>query len=169
MLYSYPVVIATSVLMFICATISPLTYSPLTYAAEHNNGRSGVSSASMKTEQQANPIQGTWQLVSGRYLNEQQQWVDYASLNLSAIKIIAASHFSFTTVQQTATGPKFWAAGTGTYQLTNTTYTEQPSLNSFGAVVGQEFVFEYQLKNNQLHTQRVENGDLQEVEVWQRL
>ena len=112
---------------------------------------------------------GSWQLVSGRYLNEKHEWVDYQNLNLSAIKVISARHFSFTTVKNVDGVSQFWAAGSGTYQATATEYTEQPELNSFGAAKGAEFVFSYAIKGQELHTQRVENGELKEVEVWQRL
>jgi len=112
---------------------------------------------------------GSWQLVSGRYLNENHEWVDYQNLNLSAIKVISARHFSFTTMKNVDGVSQFWAAGSGTYQATATEYTEQPELNSFGAAKGAEFVFSYAIKGQELHTQRVENGELKEVEVWQRL
>ena len=112
---------------------------------------------------------GSWQLVSGRYLNEKHEWVDYQSLNLSAIKVISARHFSFTTMKNVDGVSQFWAAGSGTYQATATEYTERPELNSFGAAKGAEFVFSYAIKGQELHTQRVENGELKEVEVWQRL
>lgn len=112
---------------------------------------------------------GSWQLVSGRYLNEKHEWVDYQILNLSAIKVISARHFSFTTMKNVDGVSQFWAAGSGTYQATATEYTERPELNSFGAAKGAEFVFSYAIKGQELHTQRVENGELKEVEVWQRL
>ncbi|WP_300483710.1 hypothetical protein, partial [Shewanella sp.] len=69
---------------------------------------------------------GSWQLVSGRYLNEKHEWVDYQNLNLSAIKVISARHFSFTTVKNVDGVSQFWAAGSGTYQATATEYTELP-------------------------------------------
>ncbi|AEG12019.1 hypothetical protein Sbal183_1523 [Shewanella baltica OS183] len=118
---------------------------------------------------QALALVGSWQLVSGRYLNEKHEWVDYQSLNLSAIKVISARHFSFTTMKNVEGVSQFWAAGSGTYQATATEYTERPELNSFGATKGAEFVFSYAIKGQELHTQRVENGELKEVEVWQRL
>ncbi|MCS6209613.1 hypothetical protein [Shewanella baltica] len=111
---------------------------------------------------------GSWQLVSGRYLNEKHEWVDYQNLNLSAIKVISARHFSFTAIKNVDGVSQFWAAGSGTYQATATEYTERPELNSFGAAKGAEFVFSYAIKGQELHTQRVENGVLKEVEVWQR-
>ena len=117
---------------------------------------------------EANPLIGTWQLVSGQYLDEKQQWVDYRSLDLASIKIISDSHFSFTTIKNVQGSKQFWAAGTGTYQLTDKYYIETPELNSFG-VVGTAFKFEYTIKQDKLFTKRLENGVLKEQEVWQRI
>jgi hypothetical protein len=118
---------------------------------------------------ESNPLIGTWQLVSGQYLDEKQQWVDYKSLHLTSIKIISKSHFSFTTMKSVQGSKQFWAAGTGTYHLTDTFYIEKPVLNSFGVAEDVSFKFEYQLKQNQLHTKRVENGVLKETEIWRRI
>ncbi|WP_237162673.1 hypothetical protein [Shewanella halifaxensis] len=122
---------------------------------------------------QDNPLQGSWKLVSGKYLDGKGKWVDYADLKLSAIKLISANHFSFTTVKNIGTTeqPKneFWAAGTGRYQYTATDYVEFPELNSFGVKPGVSFVFTYELKGNEWHTKRTEGGTLKEVEVWVKL
>ncbi|WP_434938497.1 hypothetical protein ACRWQN_14425 [Shewanella sp. HL-SH8] len=118
---------------------------------------------------ESNPLIGTWQLVSGQYLDDKQQWVDYKSLHLTSIKIISKSHFSFTTMKSVQGSKQFWAAGTGTYQLTDQFYIEKPVLNSFGVAEDVSFKFEYQLKQNQLHTKRVENGVLKETEIWRRI
>ncbi|WP_338727699.1 hypothetical protein V8687_07925 [Shewanella baltica] len=142
-----------------------------------NNAETASTEASVDTATgsaaqvpaQALALVGSWQLVSGRYLNEKHEWVDYQNLNLSAIKVISARHFSFSTMKNVDGVSQFWAAGSGTYQATATEYTERPELNSFGAAKGAEFVFSYAIKGQELHTQRVENGELKEVEVWQRL
>ncbi|AQS37133.1 hypothetical protein Sps_01973 [Shewanella psychrophila] len=133
-----------------------------------------LSSTVLATEQSANPFIGSWQLASGKYLDDKGEWQNYQSLNLTAIKVISASHFSFTTmkeIEQTGGENKqeFWAAGTGRYEFTESQYIEYPQLNSFGVSPGESFAFEYQIKGQQLHTKRVEEGELKEVEVWQRL
>lgn len=122
-----------------------------------------------------NPVQpnqallGSWQLVSGRYLDDKAQWVDYQTLNLTAIKVISEGHFSFTTMKMVEGQRQFWAAGAGTYQATATEYRERPELNSFGVSDRAEFVFSYRIEGHQWHTQRFEEGELKEAEVWQRL
>ena len=148
------------------------TASSVVMSAETASAEASVDTATGLAAQvsaQALALVGSWQLVSGRYLNEKHEWVDYQILNLSAIKVISARHFSFTTMKNVDGVSQFWAAGSGTYQATATEYTERPELNSFGAAKGAEFVFSYAIKGQELHTQRVENGDLKEVEVWQRL
>ncbi|MCS6135362.1 hypothetical protein G3496_10500 [Shewanella baltica] len=148
------------------------TASSVVMSAETASTEASVDTATGSAAQvpaQALALVGSWQLVSGRYLNEKHEWVDYQNLNLSAIKVISARHFSFSTMKNVDGVSQFWAAGSGTYQATATEYTEQPELNSFSAAKGAEFVFSYAIKGQELHTQRVENGELKEVEVWQRL
>ncbi|WP_227992507.1 hypothetical protein [Shewanella sp. YLB-07] len=133
-----------------------------------------LSSTALATELSTNPFIGSWQLESGKYLDDRGEWQDYKNLNLTAIKVISSSHFSFTTMKEIeqADGKKrqeFWAAGSGRYEFTDSQYIEYPQLNSFGVTPGESFAFEYQMKGQQLHTKRIEQGVLKEVEVWQRL
>ncbi|WP_229380944.1 hypothetical protein [Shewanella psychropiezotolerans] len=133
-----------------------------------------LTSTALASELMANPFIGSWQLASGKYLDDKYEWQDYKNLNLTAIKVISFSHFSFTTMKEIeqADGKKrqeFWAAGSGRYEFTDSQYIEYPQLNSFGVTPGESFVFEYQMKGQQLHTKRIEQGVLKEVEVWQRL
>ncbi|GIU49023.1 hypothetical protein TUM4438_31750 [Shewanella sairae] len=120
-----------------------------------------------------NPFIGSWQLVSGKYLDGKGQWVDYSDLKLSAIKVISAQYFSFTTVKNTGTDEKtvneFWAAGSGSYTFTANDYVESPELNSFGVKSGVSFAFTYNIEGDVWRSERTEEGELKEVEVWQKL
>ncbi|MGS0682704.1 hypothetical protein ACVBIL_16320 [Shewanella sp. 125m-7] len=120
-----------------------------------------------------NPFMGSWKLVSGKYLDGKGNWVDYADLKLSAIKVITANHFSFTTIKNTGTDKKpvneFWAAATGSYEYTATDYIEFPELNSFGVKPGVSFAFTYELEGREWRTKRTEEGQLKELEVWFKL
>lgn len=116
-----------------------------------------------------NPLIGSWALLSGEYLNNKNQWVNYQDLQLDAIKVISEKYFSFTTMKQESAGKSFWAAGTGKYQITNEHYIEFPSLNSFNVKEGESFKFSYQIVGNEWHTQRYEQGKLSEKEVWKKL
>ncbi|QYJ76445.1 hypothetical protein [Shewanella sp. FJAT-52076] len=128
----------------------------------------GTDSTAMgATDAQA--LIGSWELVSGRYLDGEGRWVSYNTLGLVAIKVISAGHFSFTTMKTVKNKPEFWAAGAGEYRIDGMSYTEYPSFNSFQVPQGQGFSFDYELIGNQWHTKRFEDGVLKEEEVWQRL
>ncbi|QQX81965.1 hypothetical protein JK628_09200 [Shewanella sp. KX20019] len=120
-----------------------------------------------------NPFIGSWSLVSGKYLDGKGEWVNYGDLKLSAIKVISASHFSFTTMKNIGTEaePKseFWAAGTGRYKYTETEYTEYPEFNSFGVKPNTPFTFFYEISEDKWQTRRIEDGVLKEQELWIKL
>lgn len=120
-----------------------------------------------------NPFVGSWQLVSGKYLDGKGKWVHYGELKLTAIKVISANHFSFTTMKNTGTIDKpkqeFWAAGTGSYTFTDSDYVEYPQLNSFGVAPDKPFAFTYVIQGEEWQTKRIENGELKEQELWKKL
>lgn len=155
------------------ALILPLT--PLSSQATANElSDAEPSSSEVKAKEiSTNPFIGSWQLNSGKYLDDKGQWQDYEALNLTAIKVLSDSHFSFTTMKMVekegVKKQEFWAAGTGKYEFTDTRYIEFPALNSFGVAPGESFGFDYQIKGHELHTQRIEEGVLKEVEVWLKL
>ncbi|MCL1093267.1 hypothetical protein [Shewanella kaireitica] len=130
----------------------------------------GVQTSTLAAD---NPFVGSWQLVSGKYLDGKGKWIHYGDLKLSAIKVISASHFSFTTMKNVGTLDKpkqeFWAAGTGSYTYSETDYIEYPQLNSFGVAPDKPFAFTYEIKGDKWQTQRVENGELKEQELWKKL
>lgn len=127
----------------------------------------------LKAAEKANPFIGSWQLVSGKYLDGKGQWVEYSDLKLSAIKVISASHFSFTTMKNVGSEAKpnleFWAAATGDYEYSATDYIEYPHLNSFGVSAGESFIFTYSIEGKDWRTQRIEEGVLKEQEHWTKL
>lgn len=130
-----------------------------------------LSSQAMATD--AAQLEGSWELVSGRYLDGNGKWVEYQTLGLQAIKVVADGHFSFTTVapdkKTKGKTMALWAAGSGHFILDGNQYTEYPTLNSFKVPVGQGFSFQFELVNDQWRTQRIEDGVLKEEEVWRRL
>lgn len=130
----------------------------------------GVQTSTLAAD---NPFVGSWQLVSGKYLDGKGKWIHYGDLKLSAIKVISASHFSFTTMKNVGTLDKpkqeFWAAGTGSYTYSETDYIEYPQLNSFGVAPDKPFAFTYEIEGDKWQTQRVENGELKEQELWKKL
>lgn len=130
----------------------------------------GVQTSTLAAD---NPFVGSWQLVSGKYLDGKGKWIHYGDLKLSAIKVISANHFSFTTMKNVGTLDKpkqeFWAAGTGSYTYSETDYIEYPQLNSFGVAPDKPFAFTYEIEGDKWQTQRVENGELKEQELWKKL
>ncbi|WP_195742804.1 hypothetical protein [Shewanella woodyi] len=179
-----PPFLSIAILTCCAATVSPkliassvesMTLALLADVEVLDTGSSQVHSPKEKSFSalNSNPFIGSWQLLSGRYLDETGAWSDYQSLHLNAIKVISDSHFSFTTVKETSEQGvnklEFWAAGTGRYEYNDSQYIEYPTLNSFGAKEGASFAFEYEVKGDKLHTKRVEAGKLKEVEVWRKL
>lgn len=130
----------------------------------------GVQTSTLAAD---NPFVGSWQLVSGKYLDGKGKWVHYSELKLTAIKVISANHFSFTTMKNIGTFDKpkqeFWAAGTGSYTFTEIDYVEYPQLNSFGVAPDKPFAFTYEIKGDEWQTKRIENGELKEQELWKKL
>ncbi len=114
-------------------------------------------------------LNGSWELVSGRYLDGEGHWVDYTSLDLVAIKVLSNGHFSFTTIQKEDNHKQIWAAGAGKYRIEANQYIEYPSLTSFEMQERQSFSFAFELIGDEWHTRRTEDGELKEVEVWRRL
>lgn len=127
----------------------------------------------LKAAEKANPFIGSWKLISGKYLDGKGQWVEYADLKLSAIKVVSANHFSFTTMKNIGSEVKpeleFWAAATGYYQYSAVDYIEYPHLNSFGVKAGESFGFTYVIEGKEWRTERTENGELKEQELWLKL
>lgn len=112
-----------------------------------------------------NEFKGSWQLLSGEYLNNEGKLIQYEDLEISSIKIISGTHFSFVSMS----GNKFWSAGAGRYRFTESEYIESPIHTSYGVTVGKEYVFTYKVENNIWYNSRWNKGKRVEYEVWQKL
>lgn len=113
----------------------------------------------------SNPFIGTWQLVSGEYVNEKNKIVDYADADINSIKVLSANHFSFISMS----GDKFWAAGAGTYQFDKKLYSETPIHTSYSITQESKYTFQYQLIDELWHNSRWAEGKRVEYEVWRKL
>ena len=69
------------------------------------------------------PIRGTWKLITGTLMEKEDTTVTDYTKNLSFIKIINDSHFSFLQHDTRKDSTNF-SAGGGRYDLTGNTYTE---------------------------------------------
>lgn len=112
-----------------------------------------------------NPFKGTWQLISGEYLNDKKELINYDSLGISSQKVINEQHFSFVSMSN----GKFWSAGTGTYTFTDVEYLESPKMASYPLEDGGTYTFKYEFKNDEWHNSRW-HGDIRvEYEIWKKI
>ncbi|KXI28419.1 hypothetical protein [Paraglaciecola hydrolytica] len=113
----------------------------------------------------ATALEGTWQLISGEYIDANGDTLSYASADMQSLKVLSTKHFSFTSMK----GEQFWAAGTGTYEFKDGQYVESLLLNSFGEKVGATFAFQAQLDGDKWYNSRWKDGKRVEYEVWQKV
>lgn len=112
----------------------------------------------------ANPLEGSWQLVSGKLI-ENDVTTEYNEARMNSIKVIAGNHFSFVS----HSGDNFYAAAAGTVIIDGMNYSEIPRYASYPPLIGKTFSFTYELNGDTWEKKRYENSELVEVEVWQRL
>lgn len=113
----------------------------------------------------ASTLDGVWKLVSGEYVNEKGELVDYQTIDLQSLKVISGSHFSFTSMK----GDKFWASGTGTYEITDGKYIEKLWHNSFGEKRGATFTFDTRIEEKYWYNSRWDGEKRVEHEVWRKV
>lgn len=113
----------------------------------------------------ANTLNGTWELISGEYVNEEGKLLSYKDLDMAAMKVLSDSHFSFTSMK----GGKFWASGTGSYTLEDGKYREELLYNSFGEAPGTMYAFDSEIEGNLWRNSRWKDGERVEYEVWRRV
>ncbi|WP_286235083.1 hypothetical protein [Thalassotalea sediminis] len=124
-----------------------------------------ITCTSLPTWASDNPFIGTWQLVSGEYLNENKEIIAYSTLGIRSQKVINASHFSFVSFSD----DKFWAAGTGQYSFNATQYIETPTMASYPLEGDGTYTFTYEIKGDQWHNARWHDGIRVEYEIWQKV
>jgi hypothetical protein len=106
-----------------------------------------------KTLAAANPIIGTWELVSGTTIQGKDTTVTDYTKDRKFLKIINGSHFAF--VGHDLSKGKdslhaFYTSGAGTYTLTDTSYTEHLQFCSDRAWEGNDFTFHILIQNDSL-------------------
>ncbi|MGB1199666.1 MAG: hypothetical protein ACPG46_11505 [Thalassotalea sp.] len=117
------------------------------------------------TQATENPFIGTWQLVSGEYVNDKKEVVSYHSLEIRSQKVISSQHFSFVSMSKN----KFWSAGTGTYTFTKNEYYESPTMASYPLEDGGTYTFTYQIKEGLWHNARWHGDTRVEYEIWKKV
>ncbi|MFT5756042.1 MAG: hypothetical protein ACI9LM_000754 [Alteromonadaceae bacterium] len=112
-----------------------------------------------------NEFKGSWQLMSGEYVNDKGTLIQYKDLKISSIKVISETHFSFVSMS----GNKFWSSGAGSYRFTESEYIESPIHTSYGVTLGKEYTFTYKVENDTWYNSRWNKEKRVEYEVWKRL
>ncbi|MBB1284365.1 lipocalin-like domain-containing protein [Flavisolibacter sp. BT320] len=104
------------------------------------------------------PLAGTWQLLQGTTIENDDTTVTDYTKNLSFIKIINDTHFAF--LQHDLTKGKdsaaVFVAGGGTYTLQDSAYKEHLEYCSAREWEGNDFSFTVTIKNDTLVQQGVE-------------
>ena len=108
------------------------------------------------------PLAGAWELVSGHATTTDGKVLDY--IGAKAQKVLSDGHFAFVTVAPTGTV----AAGSGTYTISGSTYTEVVT-NTAGHPATGTYTFTWRVEGDKwYHTGSSASGTKYE-EVWRRL
>ncbi len=107
------------------------------------------------------PIVGTWRLISGTLVEKGDTVVTDYTKNLSFIKIINDSYFSFLLHDNNkgADSTKAFSAGGGRYTLADSSYTEHLEYCSDRNWEGHDFNFTISIKNDTLVQRGIEKID----------
>jgi len=117
------------------------------------------------TTSYSNPFIGSWQLISGEYVNDKNELVDYADSDMNAIKVLSVENYSFIS----KSGEKFWAAGAGSYQFDEKTYTETPIHTSYHIAPDSQYTFQYKIIGEHWQNSRWKAGKRVEYEIWRKI
>ncbi len=109
------------------------------------------------------PIKGTWKLLSGTLIEKGDTTITDYTKDLSFIKIINDSHFSFLQHDTRKDSTNF-SAGGGRYDLTGNTYTEHLEYCSAKEWEGHDFTFTVTIAKDTLTQQGVEKIEAQGVD-----
>ena len=113
------------------------------------------------------PIVGTWKLQTGTLIEKGDTTITDYTKDLSFIKVINDTHFSFTNHDlnhgKDSTKAAF-SAGAGTYTLKGDTYTEHLEYCNAREWEGHDFTFTVEIKNDTLVQRGVEKIESQGIE-----
>jgi hypothetical protein len=113
------------------------------------------------TKAAANPLVGTWKLISGTLIEKGDTTVTDYTKNLSFIKIINGSHFAFFNhdLNKGKDSNAVFVSGGGSYTFKDSVYTEHLEYCTARDWEGHEFSFTMQFRNDTLIQQGIEKID----------
>jgi predicted small secreted protein len=120
-------------------------------------------------KQTANPIEGTWKLMTGTLIENGDTAVTEYSGNTSFIKIINKTHFAF--LQHDLKKQKdsaAFSAGGGKYELNDSIYTEHLEYCSAREWEGNDFKFTVAINNDTLvqsGIEKVESAGVNRINI----
>ncbi len=121
---------------------------------------------------QENKLEGTWEMVSGKYFFPDDTLIMPRTESGHAIKVLNKTHFA--TVNQDASKDEIYS-NAGTYVLTEDTYTEHLEFATFTPMIGSAFSFKSSMEGDKWtisgpeKTSDAEGPDWKIHEVWKRV
>jgi hypothetical protein len=100
--------------------------------------------------EKTNPLEGTWQLVTGTIVENGNTTITQYGQDKSFIKVINKTHFTFLLHDLGKDSTKLFAAGGGRYELEGNNYTEHLEYCSDRAWEGHDFPFTIQISGDTL-------------------
>jgi hypothetical protein len=105
-------------------------------------------SCSTSVQEKKNPIEGTWEMISGKYSTPDTTTLFPVSDHERMIKIISKKHFVF--VNQDTSRKDYYGFGGGKYTLDGDNYTEHLELFSYPNWIGESVTFTMKVKGDTL-------------------
>ena len=120
-----------------------------------------VSADKKVTDNSASTIQGTWKLLSGTLIENNDTVVTDYTQDKSFIKVISATHFAFMGHDLTKgkDSAAFFSSGGGKYELNDSAYTEHLEYCNAREWEGNDFHFTVTIINDTLIQQGIEKID----------
>lgn len=121
-------------------------------------------------QQKKHPIEGTWKLLKGTLIENGDTVITDYTKNISFIKIINSSHFSFLQhdLKKGKDSTVVFSSGGGKYTINDSLYTENLEYCSARAWEGNNFKFSYLIQNDTLvqkGIEKIENQGINRINI----